>query len=226
MIYSNMLPARFLRRPNRFIAHIEVDGREEICHVKNTGRCRELLLPGTPVYVQKSQNPLRKTAFDLITVQKGNRLVNIDASAPNAAFSEWVQRGGTGIENLTLRPEVKNGDSRFDFLLQTPKGRIWVEVKGVTQEKDNMVMFPDAPTQRGAKHLHGLKRLVLEGDEAWAVFVVQMQGTSYFTPNREMDPQLAQALEDAAACGVRVLALECAVTPDSMEIIGEIPVRI
>lgn len=224
MTYAHIREARFLRRPNRFIAFVELDGVETLCHVKNTGRCRELLLPGAEVYVQRAGNPARKTAWDLIAVRKGERLINMDAAAPNAVFGEWLRAGGPGFVPELIRPECVHGDSRFDFYLEHGKRRIFVEVKGVTLEEGGIVRFPDAPTLRGAKHLRGLKACLAEGFEAWAVFVVQMQGVSRFEPNRKTDPAFADALAEAADAGVRILALDCSLTADSLAIRSPVPV--
>lgn len=212
MNYSNWKSGRFLARPNRFVAHVEVDGRLEICHVKNTGRCRELLTPGAAVYLERASNPARKTRYDLIAVEKGARLVNIDSQAPNQVFAEWI-RGG-GIPGVTLlRPECRRGDSRFDFYLEADGRRMFAEVKGVTLERDGTVLFPDAPTQRGAKHLRELARCIGEGYDACAAFVIQLRGAVRFIPNVETDPGFTQALLDARDAGVRLIAFDCNVTP-------------
>ena len=217
MRYENMVPGTFLARPNRFIAHIEIDGQVEICHVKNTGRCRELLPAGAKVWCQVSDNPNRKTKFDLITVQKGDRLINMDSQAPNTAAREWLLSGGLGaIENL--RAETVHGDSRFDFSFTLDGKQCFLEVKGVTLENDGVCAFPDAPTERGAKHLRGLTQAVREGYGAFVLFVIQMPDVKYLRPNDATDPAFAAALREAADAGVTVLAMDCAVTPDTMEI--------
>ena len=226
MKYENVRQAVFLRRPNRFIAYAELDGTETVCHVKNTGRCRELLLPGATVYLQKASNPARKTAWDLIAVQKGTRLINMDAAAPNAVFAEWLRSGGAGFVPERIQPERVHGDSRFDFYLEHRGRRIFAEVKGVTLEEEGAVRFPDAPTERGVKHLRGLSRCVEEGYEAWAVFVIQMRGVRHFEPNRLTHPAFADALREAAEAGVRLLALDCEVTPDTIQIAEEVPIRL
>lgn len=226
MTYENLREARFLRRPNRFIAHVLLDGQETVCHVKNTGRCRELLVPGSVVYIQKASNPVRKTAWDLIAVRKGERLINMDAAAPNAVFGEWLRAGGAGFVPSLIRPECRFGDSRFDFYFQNGERRIFAEVKGVTLEEDGVVRFPDAPTLRGVKHLHGLADCLRDGYEAWAVFVIQMRSVRYFEPNRRTHPAFADALRDAADAGVRLLALDCDITPGSLEIAEEVPIRL
>ena len=226
MIYPNIREARFLRRPNRFIAIGELEGTETICHVKNTGRCRELLVPGARIYLQKASNPMRKTNWDLIAVQKGQRLINMDAAAPNAVFGEWLRNGGAGFIPELLKPESVHGDSRFDFYLEHQMRRIFAEVKGVTLEEGGVVRFPDAPTERGVKHLRGLAAAVAEGFEAWAVFVIQMSDVKHFEPNRETHPAFADALRDARNAGVRLLALDCSVTPESLAIRQEVPIRL
>jgi len=217
MKYVNMIPGTFLARPNRFIAHVEIDGQTEVVHVKNTGRCRELLSVGAQVWCQKSDNPSRKTKFDLITVKKGSRLINMDSQAPNQAAKEWLASGGLGeIENL--RAETKHGDSRFDFSFTKDGRQCFLEVKGVTLENDGVCAFPDAPTERGAKHLRGLKEAAKEGYGAYVLFVIQMSDVKYLRPNDVTDPAFGAALRAAAAAGVQILAMDCAVTADSMEI--------
>ena len=217
MKYENMLPGRFLARPNRFIAHVEIDGREEVCHVKNTGRCRELLTPGAVVWCRRDDNPSRKTKYDLIAVQKGERLINMDSQAPNAAAKEWLAAGGLG-EIEELRGEVTHGDSRYDFAFRKDGRQCYLEVKGVTLEHDGVCAFPDAPTERGAKHLRGLQKAAQEGFGAYVLFVIQMSDVKYLHPNDATDPAFARALREAAAAGVTVLAMDCAVTPDTMAI--------
>ena len=225
MNYSNMVPGTFRARPNRFIAHIDIDGREQVCHVKNTGRCRELLTPGADVYCQESGNPARKTKYDLIAVRKGSRLINMDSQAPNAAAKEWLLRGGLGqIEDL--KPEFKHGDSRFDFSFLKDGKRCFLEVKGVTLETDGVCAFPDAPTDRGVKHLKGLTRAVEEGFGGYVLFVIQMEDVKYLHPNDVTDPAFGSALREATATGVEVLAMDCAVTPDSMVIRKHVDVRL
>lgn len=216
MTYDNIFEAVFLDRPNRFIAHVLLDGEKQVCHVKNTGRCRELLVPGAAVYVQKAANPARKTAYDLIAVWKGGRLINMDAAAPNKVFAEWLSAGGPGFVPELIRPECVHGDSRFDFYFEHGGKRAFAEVKGVTLEEDGVVRFPDAPTERGVKHLRGLIRCVEEGFEAYAVFIIQMKGVKFFEPNRATHPEFAQALAQAARAGVKLIALDCFVTKDSL----------
>ena len=217
MRYENMVRGNFLARPNRFIAHIEIDGQAEICHVKNTGRCRELLTPGATVWCQKSSNPTRKTKYDLITVRKGERLINMDSQAPNQAAKEWLLAGGLG-EISELKPEYTHGDSRFDFSFLLDGKRCFLEVKGVTLENDGVCAFPDAPTERGVKHLKGLTRAAQEGYGAFVLFVIQMADVKYLHPNDATDPAFGAALREAAENGVTVLAMDCAVTESEMNI--------
>lgn len=224
MKYNHVIQGRFLSRPNRFIAKVEIDGKEHTVHVKNTGRCRELLTEGAAVYLEQVNNPNRKTQYDLIAVYKGDLLVNMDSQAPNKIFAEWAKKN---IHDLVLiRPEVTHEDSRFDFYLETKTERIFVEVKGVTLEKDGVLMFPDAPTQRGVKHLRGLTRCVRDGYGAMVVFVVQMERAKYFCPNYGTHPEFAAELKRAKEAGVRVLALKCAVTPDKIEATEKIETKI
>lgn len=223
MIYANMVPGVFLARPNRFIAHVEIDGTAEVVHVKNTGRCRELLGAGARVWCQKSDNPSRKTKFDLIAVRKGSRLINMDSQAPNKAAAEWLRAGGLG-EMTDLRAESVHGDSRFDFSFTKDGQPCFLEVKGVTLETDGVCAFPDAPTERGVKHLRGLTELAREGWGAYVLFVIQMSDVQYLHPNDDTDPAFGKALREAAAAGVRILAMDCRVTEDTMEIRNPVPV--
>ena len=223
MRYENMVPGIFISRPNRFIAHIEIDGQVEICHVKNTGRCRELLQPGSMVWCQKSDNPNRKTKYDLITVRKGWRFINMDSQAPNAAAKEWLLAGGLG-EITHLRPEVFHGESRFDFAFQKDGRQCFLEVKGVTLENNGICAFPDAPTERGARHLRHLTQAAGEGYGTYVLFVIQMEDVEYLHPNDDTDPAFGNALRDAHAAGVEVLAMDCTVTEDTMVIGKTVPV--
>ncbi len=225
MRYPNIVPGIFRSRPNRFIAHIEIDGKDEVCHVKNTGRCRELLPAGAKVWCVDAQSPARKTRYDLVVVEKEQRLINMDSQAPNAATAEWLQNGGLGeIENL--RPESRYGDSRFDFSFTKDGIPCFLEVKGVTLETDGVCAFPDAPTQRGAKHLRELTGLVNKGFGAYVLFVIQMADVAYLHPNDATDPTFGEALREAAKAGVQILAMDCAVTSDSMTIRRPVEVRL
>ena len=225
MIYENMVPGSFPKRPNRFIAHVIIEGTEQIVHVKNTGRCRELLPTGGQVWCQHFNSPSRKTAYDLIAVQKGNRLINMDSQAPNKAAREWLEQGGLGAIT-DLRSEVTQGDSRFDFAFQKDGKQCYLEVKGCTLENDGVCAFPDAPTIRGAKHLRHLTKLAEEGYGAYVLFVIQMADVLYIHPNDATDPAFGNALRQAAAAGVQVLAMDCTVTPGTMVIRNPVKVTL
>ena len=225
MKYDLMVPGTFLERPNRFIAHVQIDGAREVVHVKNTGRCRELLGVGTEVWCEKSKNPARKTKYDLITVRKGERLINMDSQAPNAAAREWILAGGLG-QIQDLKAETVHGDSRFDFSFIKQGKTCFLEVKGVTLETDGVCAFPDAPTQRGVKHLRGLAQAAQEGYGAYVLFVIQMSDVQYLRPHDERDPAFGQALRQAAQAGVQILAMDCTVQVDAMEIRQQVPVKL
>lgn len=219
MKYKNIKEGVFVSRPNRFIANVEIDGHPEICHVKNTGRCKELLIPGAKVYVEESDNPQRKTCYDLISVYKGNKLFNIDSSAPNKVFGEWVQSSDFfGVPNL-IKPECKYKNSRFDFYIEVNERKIFAEVKGVTLEENGVLMFPDAPTKRGVKHINELVECVKEGYEGWIVFIIQTDTAKYFIPNKKTHKEFSDALINAEKNGVKIICLCCNVTK------GEITVK-
>jgi len=298
MKYNKVVPGIFIKRPNRFIAHVMINGNEEICHVKNTGRCKELLIPGCTVYCSVSDNPQRKTKFDLVAVKKirncraivaaettsesnsnarlapkgksnakatNTLLVNMDSQAPNAAVKEWLASGASPFGDIDfLKPECKHGNSRFDFYLEIKEQntlakqngiadnsssqrigndpntidadtnhisksktrKIFVEVKGVTLEQDGVVLFPDAPTERGVKHVHELIQCHGEGYETYILFVVQIDHASYFTPNRKTHPQFADALCEAKQAGVQLLAYTCKITPDEMVMDKPLPIKL
>lgn len=224
MQYANIRPAVFLSRPNRFIAKVELDGGEETVHVKNTGRCRELLLPGRTVWLEEGANPARKTRYDLIAVDKDGLLVNMDAQAPNKVFAEWA-RAGHFVEGLTLlHPETTWGKSRFDFYWEAGHRKGFVEVKGCTLEDNGFCRFPDAPTERGVKHLQELVSCMADGYEAAVCFVIQMEGMKSFSPNDATHPAFGDALRAAHSAGVNVLAMGCHVEPDRLGITHTIPV--
>lgn len=226
MKYKSIARGRFIARPNRFIAYVEIDGATEVCHVKNTGRCKELLIEGAEVILEVSDNPKRKTKYDIIAVYKGNVLINMDSQAPNRVAAEWL-RGGGYFEGPTLvKPECTYGGSRFDFYLEAGERRAFVEVKGVTLEENGVAMFPDAPTERGVKHLKELMAAKEEGYEACALFVIQMKGCSRFVPNRATHPEFAKALALVKNSGVDVLAVDCKVGEDSLIIDRAVPVDI
>ena len=218
MKYENVKKGIFIDRPNRFIANVEIDGAVEVVHVKNTGRCKELLVEGVTVFVQEFENSNRKTKFDLIAVCKGDRLYNIDSQAPNKVFYEWILKSRYFGDIDYIKPECKYGDSRFDFYMESKNRKIYAEVKGVTLEDDGVLMFPDAPTERGVKHIKELCKCVEEGFEAYVCFVVQTDKAKYFTPNKRTHPAFAEALLEAKDKGVDILCVNCKVTEDSLEI--------
>ena len=220
-----MVQGEFLRRPNRFIAHVRIGGAEQVVHVKNTGRCRELLPEGAQVWCEHFNSQSRKTAYDLIAVQKGARLINMDSQAPNKAAAEWLARGGLG-EISELKAETTCGESRFDFSFRKDGRLCYLEVKGCTLEENGICAFPDAPTTRGARHLRHLAALSEEGYGTYVLFVIQMKDVLYIRPNDATDPAFGEALRAAAAAGVQVLAMDCAVTPDSMVIRDPVPVKL
>ena len=223
MKYKNITEGVFRSRPNRFIAEVEIEGEICICHVKNTGRCKELLIPGVTVFLEKSDNPSRSTKYDLVAVKKGEMLINIDSQAPNKVIYEWIKEEKL-FKNITcFKPESRYGASRFDLYLEADGERIFAEVKGVTLEENGVVMFPDAPTERGVKHACELINAVKEGYKAYVFFVVQMEQCEYFTPNRRTHPQFADVLRSAAEQGVSVIVLNCSVTPDSLKIKDFVP---
>lgn len=214
MKFERMITGTFISRPNRFIAHVDINGTVEVCHVKNTGRCRELLVPGATVYVQESDNPNRKTKYDLIAVKKGERLINMDSQAPNKVAAEYLHRL---FPDLTfLRPETQYGNSRFDFYLERPEEKWFIEVKGVTLERDGIAMFPDAPTLRGVKHIEELTHCLADGYQAMVLFIIKMKGITAFHPNDETHPEFGAALRKARDAGVVIHAVDCLVTPESL----------
>lgn len=230
MKYHTTVPAIFLSRPNRFVAHVLLEGEQVVCHVKNTGRCRELLVEGCTVYLEPSRNPNRKTAYDLVAVEKqtprGNLLINMDAQAPNALFREWAEAGNFRDGLTLLRGEKTFGNSRFDFYWESSKSRGFVEIKGCTLEENGVARFPDAPTQRGVKHVLELIAAREAGYEAAICMVVQMEGMNYFTPNDDTHPAFGEALRRAERAGVEIFALGCSVTTDCLTWGDQIPVRL
>lgn len=223
MKYGYVADAVFLQRPNRFIAQVLLHGQEETVHVKNTGRCKELLVPGAKVYLEKGKNPARKTAWDLIAVEKGDRLINMDSQLPNKVAEEWLAQGGLGQFSQLLREQTW-GASRLDFCLKDARRTKYVEVKGVTLEEGGKVYFPDAPTVRGTKHLEELTRIRQEGMEAAVLFVVQMNGVSSFSPNGATDPAFSDALRRAKDAGVEIAAIDCLVRPEEVTPGQRVPV--
>lgn len=231
MKYKKVLSGRFLSRPNRFIAKVEVDGIEETAHVKNTGRCRELLIKESVVYLSLADNRERKTKYDLIAVEKtlsDNQtvLINMDSQAPNGAVEEWLKKGGIFSQNARIRREVRYGDSRFDFYIEDGETKAFLEVKGVTLEQDGIAMFPDAPTERGVKHIRELIACLDDGYQAFVLFVVQMKGVKLFRPNDVTHKTFGDALRQADKSGVKILAMDCVVTEDSIEIDSPVTVEL
>jgi len=226
MTYKNIHKGIFINRPNRFMAEVEINNKTELCHVKNTGRCKELLIPGATVYANYVDNPKRSTKYDLVTVQKGDTLINIDSYAPNIAFGEYL-RQGKFIEDVTkVKAEAKYGSSRFDFYVETELNKAFIEVKGVTLEKRGVASFPDAPTERGIKHLNELAACIADGYDAYVVFVIQMKGIEYFTPNYEIHAAFGETLAKVANMGVKVKAFDCLVTSNEMTVDKPIEVKL
>jgi len=226
MKYSNIHKGKFIDRPNRFVANVEIKGQLQVCHVKNTGRCKELLLPGSTVYLEKSANINRKTAFDLVAVEKGDLLINIDSQAPNKVVLEWLQAGGLYLKSTVIQPEIKHKDSRLDFYMAYENRKAFIEVKGVTLEENGVAAFPDAPTLRGIRHIRHLMDIAKEVYEAYLIFIVQFKPVKYVIPNDITHPEFGKILRQATLEGVHVLAYDCIVTPDSMLLDKEIPVRL
>ena len=229
MQYHTIVPAGFIDRPNRFMARVELEGRVEEVHVKNTGRCRELLQPGVTVYLEQSEKKNRLTAYDLIAVEKGARTINIDSQAPNKAVEEWLHGGEMFPGLLLVRPETCYGNSRFDFYIENKNDageieKIFLEVKGVTLEEDGIVRFPDAPSDRAVKHVEELIAAKKEGYRAVILFVIQMENVICFIPNKKMHDEFATALNKAREQGVEILAYDCRVTPDGMTVSHSVPV--
>lgn len=224
MKYDNIVSGTFLSRPNRFIAHVTINGETQICHVKNTGRCRELLIKGATVYLQKAANPARKTKYDLIAVQKGDLLINMDSAAPNKAAAEYLRKGFG--DNALIKPEKTYGDSRIDFYVETAADKWLIEVKGVTLEEQGRALFPDAPTERGVKHINELIKATAEGYKTCILFIIQMKGITSFSPNDLTHPAFGEALRHAASQGVEIKAIDCIVTPDAMTTDKEIAVKL
>lgn len=224
MKYRNITKGKFLSRPNRFIAQVELQGQVETAHVKNTGRCRELLIPGVEVILEKSDNPSRKTGYDLIAVNKKGNWINMDSQIPNKAAEEWLMKGELFPEEITVHREKTYGNSRFDLYVESPCRKAFLEVKGVTLEEDGIARFPDAPTKRGVKHIQELIHCLEDGYEAYLLFVIQMKGIQRFEPNWKTHPQLGEALIQAREAGVKLLAYDCLVTEDSIVVENPVPI--
>ena len=231
MKYQNVVGADFVERLNRFVATVKMNGKTETVHVKNTGRCKELLVPGYRVYLEKSANQNRKTAFDLIAVEKERKgkpplLINMDSQIPNAAVEEWLEKGNLFSKNAKIKREVKFGSSRFDFYIEDGEKKAFLEVKGVTLEGDGIARFPDAPTERGIKHINELIAAKKQGFEAYILFVIQMKETHLFEPNNETHRQFGEALVRAQKSGVNILAVDCAVTPESITLENPVEIKL
>lgn len=229
MKYSNITKATFISRPNRFIAKVEINGKSEVVHVKNTGRCKELLTEGCTVYLYASDNPARKTKYDLVAAEKircnqGSLLINLDSQIPNDVAEEFFKKGNIFSQNAVIKREAKYGNSRFDFYIEENGKKIYLEVKGVTQENDGIALFPDAPTERGVKHIEELIKCKKEGYDACILFVIQMKEIEVLRPNDVTHKAFGDALRKAQKEGVRILAFDCIVTPDSITADEEIPV--
>lgn len=230
MKYKRIVEGVFVSRPNRFIAQVIVDGTEQTVHVKNTGRCRELLVEGARVYLSVSDNPARKTNYDLVAVEKvtdrGVLLINMDSQIPNDVVAEWLPQSGLFSGDAVFHREYTFGKSRFDFYVEDCNRKAFVEVKGVTLEDNGVVSFPDAPTERGVKHIEELVSALEKGYESYVIFVVQMKGVSEFRPNRERHPEFADVLRKANESGVKIISLDCFVSPDEMKIDSEIKMNL
>lgn len=220
MKYKNTVKGKFISRKNRFIASVNIDGKEELCHVKNTGRLKELLIPDADVFLEMSDNPKRKTKYDLISVYKNDLIVNIDSQAPNKVFREWAEKSDFFGNIKFIKPECKYKNSRFDFYIETDNDKIFIEVKGVTLEENGVLKFPDAPTERGIKHLNELCDCVENGYKAYVFFIIQTEKADYFTPNKKNHPAFAEALRNAVKSNVAVKCLNCKVTLDSISAKG------
>lgn len=226
MKYNNIKKATFISRPNRFIAHIKINNNTELCHVKNTGRCKELLTEGAEIYVQEFDTTTRKTKYDLIAVKKGRLLINMDSQAPNKIFHEYLSEGKFFGHAAKIKPEYKYGNSRIDFYIEAEDKKMFAEIKGCTLEENGVIRFPDAPTERGLKHIFELIHAVENGFVAYIVFVVQMEKADYFTPNYQTHRAFGEALLEAEKAGVKIIAIKCHVKPDEISLDIPIPVRL
>lgn len=226
MKYINIRDGIFIERINRFIAHVDINGKIEICHVKNTGRCKEILIKGSKVFVQEFDSKYRKTKFDLISVYKGEKLINIDSQVPNKMFYEWVNSGNLFSNVKILKNEVFYKNSRFDFYVEYGDKKAFIEIKGVTLENNGAVLFPDAPTSRGVKHLNELIDAKKEGYEAYVIFIIQMNGVKYFIPNYDTHKEFGDVLSVCKSIGVNILAFDSIVSKDEIYISKNIEVLI
>lgn len=226
MIYENIISGNFISRPNRFIAKVNIKGKEETVHVKNTGRCKELLTDNAKVFCQHFNSDKRKTAYDLISVYKGDRLINMDSQAPNKVVYEFLLKGKLFKDIEIIKPESKYKNSRFDFYVKTKSKEIYIEVKGVTLEENGIVLFPDAPTQRGVKHISELIEAKKDGFEAYIIFVVQMENVKYFTPNIKTHLEFGEFLKKAKESGVNIICFDCKVSENTLDINNQVEVRL
>lgn len=226
MIYKNVKQGIFHERPNRFIAIVEIDGKLEKCHVKNTGRCKELLIAGVTVYIQEASNPNRKTKYDLISVKKGNRIINMDSQVPNKVVYDWIMEGNYFKEVTYIQREKTYGNSRFDIYLEAANKKIFIEVKGVTLEDNDIAMFPDAPTLRGIKHIKELTKSMEEDYEAYIIFVIQMEDIIKFKPNDQTHPEFGEALRSAKSQGLNILAYDCHVKSDRIKMNNPVSIEL
>lgn len=224
MKYKNTEPAIFISRPNRFIAHVTLNGHPETVHVKNTGRCKELLVPGAQVILERSDNPARKTKYDIICVNKSGRWINMDSQVPNKAAAQWIKEGHLFPEEVQVYTERTYGNSRFDIYVESSRRRAFIEVKGVTLEENNVARFPDAPTLRGIKHMEELIRCMEDGYEAYLLFVIQMKGIVKFEPNWNTHREFGETLRKAQKAGVKLLAYDCLIEEDRIEIMDPVPI--
>ena len=222
MVYKNIVSGIFIKRPNRFIAHVLINGKEEICHVKNTGRCKELLVSGAKVILQHFDSNLRKTKYDLIAVYKGDKLINMYSKAPNKVVYEYLKANFS--DKFIIKPEYKFGNSRLDFFMERKNEKILIEVKGCTLEENGIASFPDAPTQRGRKHLEELTEAIKNGYKSVIIFVIQMEEVLYFTSNTKNDPDFSEALLKAEKSGVIPVAFNCIVKENSLAMHNPIPI--
>lgn len=226
MVYTNIIEGIFINRINRFIAQVSIQNTIELCHVRNTGRCKELLIPGVKVYVEKNNNPARKTRYSLIHVEKGELLINMDSTAPNKVVHEWLKKGNLFPPEALIKPESAYRNSRFDFYIEYEDRRAYMEVKGVTLEEEGIARFPDAPTERGVKHIYELCQAVEEGYEAYIFFVIQMKPINYFTPNDRTHREFGEALRQANKAGVHILAYDCNVTDMTLDIDKQVEISL
>lgn len=228
MKYNNIYEGVFINRPNRFVANVLINGNMEMVHVKNTGRCKEILVQGTKVYLEKSNNPHRKTKYSIVSAYKGNKLINIDSQVPNDVVFESINSGKIDMfkDIVSLKREVSYGNSRFDLFFERENKKGFIEIKGVTLEVDSLSLFPDAPTERGKKHVDEMVKAVQEGYEGYIFFLIQMDDINFFTPNINMDKNFSESLLTAKKSGVKILAYNSIVTKDEIVLDKQVKVLI